>query len=1294
MQASAAEHSVNRTVDQGADWRPGGGGAMGDVEGLEEHSQITSEAEEPGLARGDDIGVNRTLVEAGIESTECQNRTQSSRHPPATTDEPSGSNSGSDLTSRKDSSLQDDGAKNVAFAKDHTAPPPKLSPQDLHYLNKAYVYLELQREWSALSRIGTLTPFGPPFLPHPNGPNTRPLLDTTKSSSIFSSLWGGGVVDQRNKEWESFEWKEEDVVDSPVLRYLFWRFIANAPALRDAKKEYWTDQIQPFFDSFAERGFSTTQERNEVTKRRLLAMGFTRLLGTYYSTCMTASGNPAPSRPSLRISKRIDGLVADDGARKEWEQAGERAEKLRTTWVAYKRALIDGDELNVTLDLVKTTPNMKDLPIFERDAEEWVRIWVAYAMHFLFVTSPAGEELLALLKEFHELIPYGAIKVGLMLVNPTLIFSVVVGSGVKSAKKAIVKLRHKLGQDTLADALKDHVYASILKKDQSRAASRNAREDIILIIIREQCSESEARMVTEWYQAWATGSSRLGDTSEGQKGNNAAAGRYQTLKELLQAYCLQRDKEQVLEITNEHNTPVLLRSSISVFYNAIHSIANVANLADRLGALQAFLDDLIKVATSKNNVHTEASDFIKLASRHDQQLYYFGHELVRGLKSLLHLKGAHVFSFVWQLSKGGNLADPMIGWASSALEFIKSGIPSSSSIPVPQRASVDYSAILEIASPETQGAILEEVRDLALVTKYKKAYADICLRADLLAVDGSLVKIDREELFAALMGQDAAITEYMDRRGAESRHFKKTGKEDVLRRIAKIRRYQRREEGAKANTEDEEASEVAMGTESEVDQLASDSDAGSSSVSDSPVVTHPSRSASIASTSRRVSRPPPTPVTTSTKKRKREVSPESSSSSSSSFSSSSQAEEPAPPAPKKPKATRTPYDNGDRKALVGMLVEHHHSKTTKKPMTKAKMFEILGKRFPVSYTRNFDGMERGTGSSDQFDSVQDHTASSWQSYYRDHIDDINLRVQKKLAREAAAPPTPSLQTQEKRNRKEEIRSAKASASKSQTPSKSRHASLDKSKSKPERAGPQPSDIRPQLSAKAKGKRPEVQSEQESPMTSDSGDLSSDSDSDSDVGTGKLHNVVKSVLETVAAKVTTATSATSSRNSPIAEVSKSPAFSNFTNEDDELLVRFAAVAATRGEGTEVIWKPLASEHNHHSAQEWERRWKENLPRFFVAMAKCIAAISKEKERLAEVELEQGKGVRKAEDTVKRGRADVQDEGTSMEQPVAEVEANSDLDANCGRRLDEPPKQPGRGRLGFGWLPQWIGGVWKS
>lgn len=100
----------------------------------------------------------------------------------------------------------------------------------------------------------------------------------------------------------------EQPVDAPILSYLFNRFIYGFPGLRDAKREYWTDNIQPFFDGFAQRNLSWTRERSEITKRRMLSMGFTRLLSTYFNVGITAVGEESPARPSLGLMREIDGL--------------------------------------------------------------------------------------------------------------------------------------------------------------------------------------------------------------------------------------------------------------------------------------------------------------------------------------------------------------------------------------------------------------------------------------------------------------------------------------------------------------------------------------------------------------------------------------------------------------------------------------------------------------------------------------------------------------------------------------------------------------------------------------------------------------------------------------------------------------------------------------------------------------------------------------------------------------------------------------------------------------------------
>ncbi|KAM0749704.1 hypothetical protein T439DRAFT_381276 [Meredithblackwellia eburnea MCA 4105] len=789
-----------------------------------------------------------------------------------------------------------------------------LTPYDRHYLNKALVCLEIQREWSALSKIGTLTVYGDPFLKHANGPNSRPQ-NGSKSGGMLSGILGPGEV-KRKAGWEGYRWNEGDVLDSPVLRYMYWRFIKNAPVLRDAKREYWTDQIQPLFDSFAERDLSTTKERSEVTKRRLLSMGLTRILGTYYSTCMPALRNSAPARPNRLVMNRIDHLLpgtmeslwrtefpkgerfapnawtaicgmegdnfviisrvlvtpqkpeffvlrswnkfkilatemkkadpnnslglpslpttsplslseaerskppptaslqrylrvltialstppsdADEHTlararmelegfllgspeklskremeeyfdlaeeddrkreveRREWQKIGERAKELRTTWVLYKKALIERDEVDISIALVRRTPEYKDLPVSHRNAEEWARIWVSYAMHYLFVASPSAKETTHLLKSFHDLIPYAALKLGLMLVNPTLaikavvsillgqpagqpslfqrIFSIICGSGIKSAKKSVEELRKKLSNDRLADAISTHVNAPFMQRAATRETAQSASEDILFSIIQEYCGSGDLELVREWHEDFV----RRSLAGESQKEDGTGAGKFQTLKSLLRENCLKRDKEQVLELVMEHNTPVFLKTSISVFYDTIWKVANAANLAERLGDLQAFIDDLLEVALSDKK---EPSDFIKLSARHDQHLYYLVHELA---------------------SNGGDLLDPLLDWCKSGLNYIHEGIPIDGERTA-ERSAVDYDVLLAEAPPETREAVLTEMRDLALVTSYRKAWADISLRADLLAAGDSKLEIDKRALYADLLSQDSTVTSYLETR--------------------------------------------------------------------------------------------------------------------------------------------------------------------------------------------------------------------------------------------------------------------------------------------------------------------------------------------------------------------------------------------------------------------------------------------------------------------------------------------------------------------------------------------------
>ncbi|KAK4046130.1 hypothetical protein OIV83_006326 [Microbotryomycetes sp. JL201] len=799
----------------------------------------------------------------------------------------------------------------------------ELTPHDRHYLNRIFVNLQMSHEGSALSKVGQLAAYGYPFLSHPNGPNSR--LKFVQDKGGLLSRFSGPKGPQPG--YEDFEWHEDELVSSPVLRYLYWRFIYNLPPLNGAKRNYWTDHIQVFWDSFTEKDLSTTLERAEVTKRKLLAMGLTRIVGTYTSTCLPPLGRQGPARPTMAMMRRIDHLVpgsmdamwfswfpdyepgytawtaivseethkreptylivsrvlvvdpnptylvsrrlsdftklrdtleaidpkhelelplfprtprgtsapprarlqqymrsliislsappegvtddtnllldarnkleafllgsaedvdaeeledwvergereedAAEEERQKWVKIGQRGKTLRTTWTLYRSALIEGSELDKSIAVLRKTATIKALPPQYQDAEKWASIWVAYALHYFFVGSSTGEELLGLLKSFHDLVPYGALKLGLSLVNPTLairaivqiilgqpagqpslfqrIFQIICNSQIKTQKKLVAEARSRVGDESMCNVLERHVYTSYMQRQRIRALADEEGEDIVVTIVRELGNSREADTVQEWakeYDRWE----RKGSNNSKQSGS---VSRFIDLKNCLAALCRKRDREQVVAVVMEPNTPRALHESIAVFYNTIYKVANASNLAARLGDLQAFLDDLIKTGYSENN---RPSDFIKLTARHDQSLYFLMHEIA---------------------SNGGTLLDPLVEWSRSGLSFINNGIPPvgpqkrrssvsshKSGKPGAQsgsgsstRANVDFDGLLSRQRPEQQQAVLDEARQLARWTKNRKAFFDICLRIDLAEVDGLFAadSLDRDELYEDLICQD------------------------------------------------------------------------------------------------------------------------------------------------------------------------------------------------------------------------------------------------------------------------------------------------------------------------------------------------------------------------------------------------------------------------------------------------------------------------------------------------------------------------------------------------------------
>lgn len=113
---------------------------------------------------------------------------------------------------------------------ENRANPAALTPLRSHYLKKTLIRLQMEREVSQLNAKDALSTFGPPFRPSPEARRT----------------------------------------DLPLLRFMFQHFVLTFPFLRSAPPNFFSDKVQVFFDKFLERNISSTEDRDESTKRRRL----------------------------------------------------------------------------------------------------------------------------------------------------------------------------------------------------------------------------------------------------------------------------------------------------------------------------------------------------------------------------------------------------------------------------------------------------------------------------------------------------------------------------------------------------------------------------------------------------------------------------------------------------------------------------------------------------------------------------------------------------------------------------------------------------------------------------------------------------------------------------------------------------------------------------------------------------------------------------------------------------------------------------------------------------------------
>ncbi|PCH41007.1 hypothetical protein WOLCODRAFT_131649 [Wolfiporia cocos MD-104 SS10] len=419
--------------------------------------------------------------------------------------------------------------------------------------------------------------------------------------------------------------------------------------------------------------------------------------------------------------------VREDGRKRFAKEIAARVDGLRDAAKSVKGELFAKDGLTHIFATIKETEDIRNLPPNYQAVIEWARISLASTVFQHFVAADNASESFASLKRIHGLMPYFMLKAALKVSNPmamirgvldlflaqpfggrSLLQRMFTGSlleEVKAIEEDIESVKDKIQDPTICEKVRQFVYApreiqAVYKAD---AAAENMH--VLAAVLRSgeepTLSRAQLQRVLHAHRAhkeYLRYAASLQDSDDDEGPQDEQAWLFEDLSVLAQLYSRLRDREQLIELIFEGTTADLLKDIITIFYAPLAQVYRAASIADSLGDLQNFMNDLIRTVEQTEELSQQdpaktVQIFIDLIKRHEQQFYSFVHKV--------HSKGEGLFS-------------SLMHWIERFLALMRDGLG--------ERISVEF--LLPHTGTERE-EIVKEIDAVALYHyKLKVAYED------------------------------------------------------------------------------------------------------------------------------------------------------------------------------------------------------------------------------------------------------------------------------------------------------------------------------------------------------------------------------------------------------------------------------------------------------------------------------------------------------------------------------------------------------------------------------------------
>ncbi|KAI0053525.1 hypothetical protein FA95DRAFT_447304 [Auriscalpium vulgare] len=417
--------------------------------------------------------------------------------------------------------------------------------------------------------------------------------------------------------------------------------------------------------------------------------------------------------------------MREEGRQHFAKEVAERVDRLRDSVKGVKGSIMGKDGLTQLFGIIKTTDNVRSLPPDFQSVLEWARISLASTVFHHFVAADDASESLAGLKRIHGLMPYFMLKTALKISNPVgmirtvldlflaqpfggrsllqRMFTSSLQEEVKALEEDIEAVKDKIDDPVMCEKVRIFVYApqEIQALYKSDAASEKIHVLAAVLRSGEEPALNRAQMqrVVRSHRAhmeYINYRDSLQDSDDDDGPQTEEAWLFEDLSILAKLYGRLRDKEQLIALIFEGVTADILKDIITIFYSPLAQVYRAASIADSIGDLQNFINDLIRTVESTEELSQEnprqtVQIFIDLIQRHEQSFYHFVHKV--------HSKGEGLFT-------------SLMRWIELFLSVVREGLGEPVS--------------LEFLLPHTgdeRKAIVEEVDAVALYHyKLKVAY--------------------------------------------------------------------------------------------------------------------------------------------------------------------------------------------------------------------------------------------------------------------------------------------------------------------------------------------------------------------------------------------------------------------------------------------------------------------------------------------------------------------------------------------------------------------------------------------